>query len=91
MVALNLISEKLNESNSTFELGYTAGYKNNLINQLDLGIEVQGSFEHEEGEVIGVIFYNPMDQFDFNFGLGTGFGNNINLSIHTSLIWQFDF
>lgn len=90
MVALNLIFEKFSELNSTFEWSYSAGYKKNLNNQLDLGIEIQGSFELEEGEVIGVLFYNPKNQVDFSFGFGTGLGSNIHFSIHTSLIWQLD-
>lgn len=72
------------------EWGYSAGIKRELRHHLGVGLEVAGSFENENsGEVVAGIFSELTRNLQVNAGVGTGFNNDVDLTVKTALIWRF--
>lgn len=77
-------------NNSRRELSYAIGVKREIRHHLGIGVEVEGELENEKnGEIIAGIFNEFTHRFQFNVGVGTGFNNDVNLTVKTALIWQF--
>lgn len=72
------------------EWGYAAGIKRELRHHLGVGLEVAGSFEEEKsGEVVAGVFSELTHDLQINAGVGTGFNNEVDLTVKTALIWRF--
>jgi len=72
------------------EWGYAMGIKRELRHHLGVGLEVAGSFENEKaGEVVAGIFSELTHDLQINVGMGTGFNNDVDLTVKTALIWRF--
>ena len=72
------------------EWGYAAGIKHELRHHLGVGLEVAGGFEEEKsGEVVAGVFSELTHDFQINVGVGTGFNNDVDLTVKTAVIWRF--
>jgi len=72
------------------EWGYSAGIKRELRHHLGMGLEVAGSLEEEKsGEVVAGIFSELTHDLQINAGVGTGFNNDVDLTVKTAFIWSF--
>ena len=72
------------------EWGYAAGIKRELRHHLGVGLEVAGRFEEEKsGEVVVGVFSELTHDLQINAGVGTGFNNEVDLTVKTALIWRF--
>lgn len=88
LFAVNLNYEK--PEGARREWGYAAGAKRELRHHLALGLEVAGSFEeHKSGEVLAGLFYEPIHGLQLNAGIGTGFNNDVDLTVRTAVVWVF--
>lgn len=76
--------------NTRREWRYAAGIKHELQHHLGMGIEIAGDLENEKsGEIVAGIFAELTHQFQMNAGIGTGFNNDVKLTVKTALIWRF--
>ncbi len=88
LFAVNLNYEK--PEGARREWGYAAGAKRELHHHLGLGLEVAGSLEEEKsGEIVAGLFYEPMHGLQLNVGVGTGFNNEVDVTVKTALVWVF--
>lgn len=72
------------------EWGYAAGVKRELRHHLGVGLEVAGTFEDRRGgEAVAGVFWEPMHDLQINAGIGTGFNNDVDLTVKSALIWRF--
>ena len=88
LLAVNLNYEK--PEGARREWGYAAGAKRELRHHLALGLEIAGSFEEERsGEVLTALFYEPIHGLQLNIGVGTGFDNDVDVTVKTAVVWVF--
>jgi len=89
IAAFNLKYEKAEGEEE--EWGYSAGVRRAVSAGVALGIEITGTFEDEEdGEVLGAIYGDIGDRLTINVGVGAGFNSDVDLTVRTALIWQFN-
>jgi len=88
LFGFNLNYEK--PENHSHEWRYASAIKRELFHHFGLALEVAGNLEgNKSGEVVSGIFYEASNRFQVNVGMGTGFNNEIKLTIKTAIIWQF--
>ncbi len=88
LFAVNLNYEK--PEGARREWGYAAGVKRELRHHLSVGLEIAGSFEEERsGEIVAGVFYEPVHGLQLNVGIGTGFKNDVDVTVKTALVWVF--
>jgi hypothetical protein len=69
---------------------YSLGLKRELRHHLGLGLEVAGNLGAERGgEVVLGLFSELTHDFQINAGVGTGFDNDVTLTVKTALVWRF--
>lgn len=73
------------------EWSYALGVKRELRHHLSLGLEVAGGLDGEDsGEVVVGLFSELTHQVQMNVGVGTGFNNDVSLTLKTALVWTFN-
>jgi len=84
----NLNYEKPQDAES--EWGYALGIKRELRHHLSVGLEVAGSLEDEKsGEVVAGLFSELTHNLQINIGIGTGFKNDVDVTVKTAVILRF--
>jgi hypothetical protein len=90
-LAINIAAERELDSGQDVECGYAAGLRSRLTDDLDWGLEGQGTFERNsvhEG-LIG-FFFDVSDRLAVNAGVGTGTGDEAapDFTSRTAVVWR---
>ena len=84
----NLDYEKSQDAASKW--GYALGIKRELRHHLSVGLEVAGSLEDEKsGEIVAGLFSEITHNLQLNIGIGTGFNNDVDVTVKTAVIMRF--
>lgn len=68
-IAGNLIWRQTTDSKSTNELGYALGVKRNVIQELALGLEIDGNFEQiNASKITPGVYISAAEKFDLRLG-----------------------
>lgn len=90
-LAINIAAEKQLDSGQEVECGYAAGFRSRLTDDLDWGLEGQGTFESNSvHEVLIGFFFDVTDRLAVNAGVGTGTGDEAapDFTSQTAVVWH---
>ncbi len=85
----NLIASEDQGGGAEVEWGYAAGLRRLFGEDWALGLEVQGSFEEDEHEILLGLYSEPSERFTFNIGVGVGVGSDgFESALRSALVFR---
>jgi hypothetical protein len=90
-LAGNFTADKELDSGEDMECGYVVGFRSKLANNLDWGIEGQGTFESDSiHEGLVDLFWDATDGLAVNVGVGSATGSEEapDLTARTAIVWR---
>jgi len=85
----NLIASEHQGGGAEVEWGYATGVRRSFGDDWALGLEGQGSFEHDEHEILLGLYSEPSEHLTFNVGAGVGVGSDgLDFSLRSALVFR---